>query len=305
MDTALNRTMFSNIEIFCLVAEQQSFSNAAHQAGLTPAAVSRSIARLEQRLGLQLFSRTTRKVRLTQAGEEYFFECKQVLKQIIAVEQRLKNDSAQLSGIIRISLPTPFGHFRVLPLLPKFQRLYPEIKFEIQLTNKNVDFITEGFDLAIRGRNIPDSNLIARRLENADLLIVASPEYLKKNGIPSNITDLQHHQCIQYLLPSTGKALPWSILLNQEIMDIQTQGYLSCNEDILATITLARYGAGLLQTCRFAIEDDLKQGQLIEVLQQYAGAQRPFSLLYPKIKYEQRHIRLFIDFLIEHLSTSI
>ena len=293
--------MLSSVEIFCLVAEQQSFSNAAHQAGLTPAAVSRSIARLEARLGIQLFNRTTRNVRLTQAGEEYFLECKQALKQIAEVELRLKNKSAQPSGTIRMSLPTPFGHFKVLPLLPKFQQLYPEIKLDIQLTNKNVDFITEGFDLAIRGRNVPDSNLVARCLESSDLLIVASPQYLEKNKMPTDLADLQHHQCIQFILPSTGKTVAWSIMLENKIIDIQTQGQLNCSDDILATITLARHGGGLLQACRFMIEDDLKCGQLIEVLQQYSGAQRLFSLLYPKNKYQQRHIRLFIDFLVKHL----
>lgn len=301
MNTTFKRTMLSSVEIFCLVAEQRSFSKAAYQAGLTPPAVSRSIARLEGRLGIQLFNRTTRNVRLTQAGEEYFLECQQALKQIAEVELRLKNKSVQPSGTIRMSLPTPFGHFRVLPLLPKFQQLYPEINLDIQLTNKNVDFITEGFDLAIRGRNVPESNLIARCLEKADLLIVASPEYLKKHGTPTEIADLQHHQCIQFILPSTGKEVPWTMLIENEVVEIQTQGHLNCSEDILATITLAQHGGGLLQTCRFIIENDLKQGKLVEVLQQYSGTQRQFSLLYPKNKYEQRHIRLFIDFLIEHL----
>lgn len=303
MNSSLKRTMLSSVEIFCLVAEHQSFSNAANHAGLTPAAVSRSIARLEARLSIRLFHRTTRHVRLTQAGEEYFLECKQALKQITDVEQRLKNKSKCPTGTIRMSLPTPYGHFRVLPLLPKFQSLYPEIKFDIQLTNKNVDFVTEGFDLAIRGRNVPNSNLIARPLETTDLLIVASPEYLDKNGIPQDILDLQHHQCIQFILPSTGKELPWSIQIENEEIEIQTQGNINCSDEILATITLARHGAGLLQTGRFVIEDDLKHGRLVEVLQQFSGTQRLFSLLYPKNKYEQRHIRLFIDFLLEHLKS--
>ena len=293
--------MLGSVEVFCLVAEQQSFSKAAHQAGLTPAAVSRSIARLENRLGLQLFHRTTRHVRLTKAGEEYFLECKQALQQINNVELRLKNKSMHPSGTIRMSLPTPFGHYRVLPLLAQFQQCYPEIKLDIQLTNKNVDFITEGFDLAIRGRNVPNSNLIARPLENADLLIVASPDYLAKNGIPHDISDLQYHQCIQFILPSTGKEVPWSMQIENEVVELQMQGQLNCSDDILATVTLARHGAGLIQTCRFIIEDDLKSGRLVEVLQNYAGTQRLFSLLYPKNKYEQRHIRLFIDFLIKHL----
>jgi DNA-binding transcriptional LysR family regulator len=128
MNHPLKRMMFSSVELFCLVAEYESFSKAALHAGVSPAAVSRSIARLEKHLETLLFVRTTRQVRLTTQGKIYFDECKQALNQILEAEQQLKNQTQQPSGLIRISVPTPYGHYRILPLLAKFSQQYPSIK---------------------------------------------------------------------------------------------------------------------------------------------------------------------------------
>ncbi|MFJ1518942.1 LysR family transcriptional regulator [Acinetobacter sp. ABJ_C1_1] len=300
MAQQLKRMMFSSVELFCLVAENESFSKAALHAGVSPAAVSRSIARLEKHLATPLFMRTTRQVRLTPQGKMYFEECKQALNQILEAEQQLKNQKQQPSGLIRISVPTPYGHYRILPLLAKFSRQYPAIEVDVQLTNKNVDFIAEGYDLAIRGRQFADSNLIARQLEQAELIVVASPEYLKNFGTPQTLDDLQHHQCIQFVLPSTGKNVPWLFNSNQTI-EYQSIGKIRCLDDILGTVTLAKHSAGLLQTYRFIVEKELKNGELLEVLTKFSGTSRPFSLLYPHKKHESFHIRVFIDFLIQEL----
>ncbi len=251
MNHPLKRMMFSSVELFCLVAEYESFSKAALHAGVGPAAVSRSIARLEKHLATPLFVRTTRQVRLTTQGKIYFDECKQALNQILEAEQQLKNQTQQPSGLIRISVPTPYGHYRILPLLAKFSQQYPSIQVDVQLTNKNVDFIAEGYDLAIRGRQFADSNLIARQLEQAELIVVASPEYLKQFGTPQSLEDLQHHQCIQFVLPSTGKNVPWLFNSNQQLIEYQSAGNIRCLDDILGTVTLAKHSAGLLQTYRF------------------------------------------------------
>ncbi len=299
--TQLKRMMFSSVELFCLVAEYESFSKAALHAGVSPAAVSRSIARLEKRLTTPLFIRTTRQVRLTPQGKTYFEECKQALNQILEAEQHLKNQNQHPTGLIRLSVPTPYGHYRILPLLAKFTQLYPSIEIDIQLTNKNVDFIAEGFDLAIRGRQFADSNLIVRKLEQAELIVVASPQYLRQFGTPQQLEDLQHHQCIQFVLPSSGKNVPWLFDINHQTIEYMTNAKLRCLDDILGTVTLAKHGAGLLQTYRFIVEKELESGELIEVLTDFSGASRPFSLLYPSKKHESFHIRVFIDFLIEAL----
>lgn len=305
MTQQLKRIMLSSVELFCLVAERKSFSQAATVAGLTPAAVSRSIARLEQRLNTQLFIRSTRQVRLTDSGELYFQQCRNALNQIIDAEQILKNQHQQLSGQIRMSVPTPYGHYRILPLLPLFMQRYPEIQIDIQLTNTNIDFIGEGFDLAIRGRHPKDSNLIARTLELAALVVVASPEYLESKTSPHSLQELDQHECIQFILPSTGKNVPWLFKVENEIIGYRTRGKLRCLDDILGTVTLAKQSAGLLQTYRFIVEQDIENGHLIEVLQPFSGTTRPFSLLYPSQKYASAHIRAFIDFLVTHLKADI
>ncbi|WP_336937316.1 LysR family transcriptional regulator [Acinetobacter modestus] len=303
MNHPLKRMMFSSVELFCLVAEYESFSKAALHAGVSPAAVSRSIARLEKHLETLLFVRTTRQVRLTTQGKIYFDECKQALNQILEAEQLLKNQTQQPSGLIRISVPTPYGHYRILPLLAKFSQQYPAINIDVQLTNKNVDFIAEGYDLAIRGRQFADSNLIARQLEQAELIVVASQEYLKQFGTPQSLEDLQHHQCIQFVLPSTGKNVPWLFKSNQQLIEYQSAGNIRCLDDILGTVTLAKHSTGLLQTYRFIVEKELKNGDLIEVLSEFSGTSRPFSLLYPSKKHESFHIRVFIDFLLKELKS--
>ena len=305
MPHPLTRMQLSSVELFCLVAEYQSFSMAARQAGLTAAAVSRGIARLEDRLGLKLFTRTTRSVSLTQAGQVYFAECQQALTLLLEAEKKITGYQQAVSGSIRISVPTSYGHYRILPLLPKFQQLYPHILLDVQLTNKNVDFIQEGFDLAIRGRTPPDSGLIARTLEDCPLVVVATPAYLHQHGSPQQPEDLQNHRCIQFVLPSTGRTVPWLLQQHGQLNEYLTKGNIRCLDDILGCITLVKHNAGLLQTYRFLVQQDLLEGKLQEVLHEYAGASRPFSLLYPANRHLPQRLRLFIDFLLEELRSNI
>ncbi len=296
--------MLGSIELFCLTAEQQSFTAAAASAGLTPAAVSRSVARLEARLGVQLFVRTTRRVRLTDGGRNYFEQCRQALGQLIEAEREITGAQHLPSGTVRISLPTSYGHYRILPLLPAFRETYPAVEIDVHLSNRNVDFTADGFDLAVRGRAPADSGLVARKLEDAELVVVASPTYLHRHGTPASLEALQQHDCIQFLLPSSGLAVPW--LLRQQERDFEwvTTGGVRCSDDILGPVTLARNGAGLLQTYRFIVEQDLQQGALTELLHQFGGASRPFSLLHPSNRHMPHRVRVLIDFLLPRLSQS-
>jgi DNA-binding transcriptional LysR family regulator len=293
--------MLGSIELFCLTAEHQSFSAAAASAGLTPAAVSRSVARLEARLGVQLFVRTTRRVRLTDGGRNYFEQCQRALGQLVEAEREVTGEQRLPSGTVRISLPTSYGHFRILPLLPAFREQYPGVALEVQLSNRNIDFTAEGFDLAVRGRLPPDSGMVARKLEDADLVVVAAPQYLARHGTPTTLDDLPQHDCIQFLLPSSGQPVPWLLRSDGRDFDLPTQGGLRCADDILGPVTLARGGGGLLQTYRFIVQRDLEQGTLQEVLAEYAGASRPFSLLYPSNRHIPQRVRVLIDFLVEQL----
>ena len=290
-----------SIELFCLTAQHQGFTPAAKAAGLTPAAVSRSVARLESQLGVRLFERTTRIVRLTDAGRRYHEQCRQALGQLAEAERELSGQQQRPSGLVRASLPTPYGHVRILPLVPAFRQRYPDIELELQIANRNVDIVEEGFDLAVRGRAQPDSRLVARKLEDADLVIVASPAYLRRRKRPRNEHDLTGHPCVQFLLPRSGQPVPWLLRRDGHDFEWPTQGPLRCVDDLLATVTLARAGAGVLQTYRFIVEQDLRDGTLVELLPELAGASRPFSLLYPANRHMPLRVRVFIDFLIDKL----
>lgn len=301
MSRQFGDVMLGSIELFCLAAELGSFTAAAARAGLTPAAVSRSVARLEERLQVRLFVRSTRHIRLTDGGRAYFNQCKLALAQIGEAERELTGHQAEPAGKVRVSLPTTLGHGRLLPALPGFRARYPKVDVEVQLSNRNVDFTTDAFDLSIRARAQADSGLVARKLMDAELVVVATPDYLRRDGVPKSPADLAGRECIQFLLPSTGLPVPWTFREEggREV-DLATAGGFTCSDDLLGVVTLARHGAGLLQTYRFLVEDDLEQGRLVEVLRDFGGCSRPFSILYPAARHMPLRVRVFIDYLVEH-----
>jgi DNA-binding transcriptional LysR family regulator len=291
--------LLGSIELFCLAAEAGSFTAAANTAGVTPAAVSRSIFRLEKRLGVRLFVRSTRSIRLTEGGKSYFEQCRAALNQLIEAERKVTGEQIQPSGTLRISAPTTYGHHRLLPLLPLFRAKHPLIKLEVHISNRNVDFHEENFDLAIRFRSPPDSTMIARHLEDATLVVVASPTYLKRAGAPRKLAHLQQHECIQFDLPSSGRRIPWLFNEDGSEKEISLTGNYSCTEDVLAGVTLAKAGAGLFQTYKFIVEKELVDGSLVEVLQAFGGCSRPISLLYPHGRLLPSRVRAIVDFMVE------
>nr|BFD41208.1 LysR family transcriptional regulator [Pseudomonas sp. FFPRI_1] len=288
-----------SIELFCLAAETASFTAAAATAGVTPAAVSRAISRLEERLGVRLFVRTTRQVRLSDAGRAYYQECRQALTQLVEAERQVTGGQSVASGLLRISLPTPYAYFRLMPLLPLFHQHYPQVQVDLHVSHRNIDFAEDGYDLAIRGREPLDSNLIARRLEDAELVVVATPGYLERAGIPDTLDALAAHQCIQFALPSTGRKVPWSFQVDGKPLELDTHGSFCCLEDFLATLMLAKSGVGLMQVYRFTVQSELDSGELVEVLQAFGGRSRPFILLYPEARHVPQRVRVFIDFLLQ------
>lgn len=288
-----------SIELFCLAAESGGFTTAALTAGVTPAAVSRSVARLEKRLGTRLFVRTTRSIRLTEQGRAYFEQCREALAQLVEAEREVTGQQLEPSGVLRISIPTTYGHHRILPLLPAFRERFPKVKVDIHLSNRNIDFVDEGYDMAIRVRAQPDSTLIAHPLEDAALVVVAAPGYLARAGVPQALDDLARHECIQFELPSSGRRIAWLFREAGRDREILADGSYVCSDDVLGGVTLARHGAGLFQAYRFIVERELAEGSLVEVLQAYGGRSRPFTLLYPHGRYLPSRSRVFIEFLME------
>lgn len=287
-----------SIELFVLAGEQGSFTAAATLAGVTPAAVSRSISRLEERLGVRLFVRTTRQIRLTDSGRAYFEQCRQALSQLVEAEREVTGQQAAPAGRLRISAPTPYAHYRLLEKLAAFRRRYPEVQVEVHISNRNIDFAEEGYDLAVRGRAPQDSSLIARKLEDARLVLVAAPDYLQRRGTPATLEELAQHDCIQFVLPSTGRLVPWTFRRDGETVEMVAGDAVVCADDFLGLDTMARHGGGIAQTYRFTVERELASGALVELLPQYSGCSRPFYLIYPHARHLSLRVRSLVDFLL-------
>lgn len=287
-----------SIELFVLAGEQGSFTAAAAVAGVTPAAVSRSISRLEERLGVRLFVRTTRQIRMTDGGKVYFEQCRQALSQLVEAEREVTGQQAAPSGKLRISVPTPYAHYRLLERIAGFRLQFPEVQVEVHISNRNIDFAEEGYDLAVRGRAPQDSTLIARKLEDAALVLVAAPAYLKRRGKPKSLEELAQHDCIQFVLPSTGRLIPWQFMRDGAELELAGSDAIVCAEDFLGMGTLALHGGGIAQTYRFAVERELASGALVELLPQHGGCARPFYLIYPHARHLSLRVRSFVDFLL-------
>ena len=286
-----------SIELFCLTVETGSFTAAAAAADVTPAAVSRSVARLEKRLQTRLFIRTTRSMRPTDIGQRYYLDCRRALNQFVEAEEKISDQQQIPVGTLSISAPSLYAHFRLLPRLSEFCALYPELTVNLEVSDQNIDFSEDKFDLAIRGSELLDSGLVARRLEDAELIVVATPSYLRNHPAPTTPTDLAHHNCIQYILPGNGRPAPWSFMEKKREFRIETSGRLVCREDYLATLTLVKNSAGVMQVYRFSVEDELKRGELIELLPGFGGTSRPFMIIYPYKRFLPLKVRKFIDFL--------
>lgn len=300
MNRQFDDLMLGSLELFCVAAEQGGFTAAANIAGVTPAAVSRTVARLEERLGVRLFLRTTRKIRLSEAGQAYYEQCRQALSQLVEAEREVSGQQVTPSGLLRISAPTTYGHYRLLPLLPQFRERYPDIRVEVNVSNRNIDFAAEGYDLAVRVRAPADSTLIARHLEDAELVLVAAPDYLRRHGEPTSLEELRAHECIQFELPSSGRTIPWLFRKDGQDIEMPTSGGYACSDDVLAGVTLARHGAGIFQAYGFVVEEALRQGRLVEVLKPFSGRSRPYNLLYPQLRFVPLRVRTFVDFLMSH-----
>ena len=295
---ATDSTQLGSIEQFCKAAELGSFTAAAEYFGVTPAAISRSISRLEQRLGVRLFSRTTRSIKVTNEGELYWKECQLALEQIAEAERAVTGAQTVPSGLLRISVSAAYGTYRLLPLMPIFTAAYPQIEIELSISDKIIDFVEECFDLAIRLGIQRDSRLVAYKLEDVFLGVFGTPEYLEKKGMPRSLNDLEEHDCIQYISPNTGRPMIWIFKGPQgEEIDYPVRSRMRILNDALGCLAWVNAGGGLYQTYRFAALGAVKRGDLVEVLQEHGGRSRPFSILYPQNRHLSAKVRAFVDFL--------
>jgi len=289
----------TGLAIAVQVAERGSFAEASRALGLSTSAVSKSINRLENQLGIKLFNRTTRSVSLTSDGGAYIDKVNPLLTQIYELTNDLTDNPQSPSGLLRVSATIPFGRIVLAPIVAKFTKQFPSIQFELVLDDKILDLTGEQIDVSIRTGSMERSpNVVARRLLSDPLTLCASPEYLSQYGEPQTIEELSGHRRVTFKNSDTGRIEPWKFASSPSI---SAPGSVQSNTmDSMAEIVLE--GGGLGQISRYQVAHAIETGQLKEVLK----SQRPPELVFSVI-YQSRHllaprIRVFIDFLVEELS---
>lgn len=288
-----------DVEAFIAVVEHGSLTAGAVALSTTPSVISRAIARLEARLGSQLLRRTTRRIGLTEAGRIYLEQTRAAFSLIDDAERAIQGQEGELSGCVRLSVPTTYGHYRLPPLLRRFASQYPRVQVELNITNRNVDLVAEGFDLAIRLGTLPDSGLVARKLEDATLCLVASPEYLHRSGTPGKLEDLASHTCVSFVMPSSGRVAPWLFRVDGQDVDWPPPTRLEVTDDVLGVVSLAEHGIGICQSYDFIVRERIERGDLVEVLPGLRGRSRSFSLIYAPHRRLSAASRALIDVLAD------
>lgn len=281
---------------FVRIVESGSISAAAEQLGLAKSGVSRRLAELEKRLGARLLNRTTRRSSLTDAGRSYYEGAVKLLADLAELDSRVTDRECALEGRLKIAAPLSFGLAHLTPALDEFARLHPGVRFELDFSDRQVDLIAQGFDLAIRIAELGDSSLKARRICPIRLMLCASPAYLERYGVPASPQALSDHQVLHYDIGG-GPALRLADARGRE-QRVQVRPSLAANNgDFLRDMAIA--GHGIVLTPTFIVWQAAALGDLIEVLDDYRPPPLNAYAVYPQGRYLPRRARVFIDFLVE------
>lgn len=283
------------IEAFVAVVQKGSFTSAAEFLGVSPSHVSRRVAELEAQLGTPLIYRTTRSIRLSDAGEEYYEECNRLLQGFLSAEQKISQQSEEPSGLLKITCGATFGERFIAPLLPAFLKRYPKLKVDLHLSNSRVDLIRDGYDLAIRLGTMEDSSLLARRLCDRTEYICASPEYLELYGSPHTLNELSRHNCLQ------GSTATWLFMDNGHRREFRVDGNWRSNSGP-ALVEAVKAGIGIAQLPDYYVAPMLKSGELVSLLDNYRYPLSGVWLVYPKVRQQLPRLKLLCDYLIESFS---
>jgi DNA-binding transcriptional LysR family regulator len=284
--------------VFVRVAETRSFVAAGQLLGISASAVGKSVNRLETRLGVRLFHRSTRSVTLTAEGTILLERSRHILAEIEAAESELSAASTLPRGRLRISLPLVSKP--LLPILAEFQSAYPEVELDLDFTDRKVDVIEEGFDAVVRSGDAQDSRLTVARLSSYRMLLVASSRYLAKRGAPNRPADLTEHACIHFRFPNTGKLQAWMMRHPKGEPEIQVPISMICNT-LDARLCFALSGLGIAYLPEFVVRNAIADGSLQTVLEKYTTEMGTFRLLWPSGKQLAPKLRVLIDFLRERL----
>ncbi|WDS37380.1 LysR family transcriptional regulator [Pseudoxanthomonas sp.] len=284
----------NGVLLFVHVAEAGSFVGASRLSGISASAVSKSMARLEQRLSARLFHRSTRSVSLTPEGQLYLQTCRQVLRDLQSVESKLALSIEHPQGRLKISLPMVGGF--LLPALSDFSARYPEVALDLDFSDRLVDVIAEGFDVVVRTGPLRDSRLSARPLLEFGTCIVGSPAYFQRKGIPGHPLALVQHDCLHYRFPHSGKTERWRLGPEGQFDALGLPDTMICNS-LEARIHYARQGRGIAWVPDFSVAAALDDGSLVSVLEDFVHHRDTFSMVWPSGAQVAPRLRAFIDFM--------
>jgi len=293
----------SGLEIFVETAQSQSFVATGRKMGISASAVSKSISRLEERVGVRLFQRSTRTVRLTSEGEVFLERCRRILGEIQAAEDDLSALTTSPRGRLRVGLALVGG--LPLPFISAFMERYPEIQLDLDFTDRMVDVIDEGFDVVIRGSELQDSRLMSRPLGPYQSCLVASPAYLQTRGIPTQPSDLLNHSCLHYRWQNSGKLYQWPFKKQQAIQAGESLPVTMVCSNVEALIYLAQAGRGIACVPDFAVKDSLAAGRLEKVLSSSLVGGSTFHVVWPSSRQMAPKVRAFVDFAVENFSNGL
>lgn len=288
---------FEDLQAFVAVVETGSFTAAADRLDMAKSAVSRRVAALEERLGVQLLRRTTRVLNLTDTGTSFYAHSARILADLEEAEAAVQQEHGELRGTLRVALPLSFGVRHMCKPIAAFSKLHPKLRFDLNLNDRRIDLLEEGVDLALRIGHLGDSSLVARRLFDIHTVVCASPHYLKTHGTPQTPGELAEHACLVYSnLPDPGT---WSWQDDAgEQQEVKVNVMMRASSgDFLANA--AAHGLGIVKQPSFLASESIRRGNLVPILTDYQWPVTPAYAVYPPTRHLSYRVRAFIDFLVE------
>lgn len=286
------------INAFVQAAESRSFTAAGRSLGVSPSAVGKAVARLEDRMGVRLLHRSTRSITLTPEGAAFLERCRRILCEIEAAEREIAQTQGAPRGKLRVSLP--LASMLMMPALGAFMRAYPEIELDLDFTDRLVDVVEEGFDAVVRAGAVSDSRLMTRSLGTFHLRLVGSPTYFARAGVPRDPADLKSHACLLHRYATNGKLEPWPLRRGRGDLELDLPAAVTVNT-VEPLICLAEQGLGIACLPDFAIREQLEAGSLITVLEEHTRHAGVFRMLWPASRYPSPKLRVFVDFMAQNL----
>lgn len=299
----LKAATFSELEFFVLVNRLGSLSAAARALDITPPAATMRLASMEKRIGARLVNRSTRKISLTPEGDIYLEHATRLIEELRELDEIVSGNRRAPRGLLRVNAPLGFGRTVIAPLVSTFTSLYPDVEVQLDVTDRPIDLIDKGFDLAIRFGELPDNRINARRIMSNRRFICASPSYLEKHGTPKSLADLTKHRCIVHRQNDDAYGV-WRFLIDGRTEIVKIHGALSSNDGAIVQ-AWALDGQGIVIRSEWDVAKYLESGRLTRILPEFTLPSADLYAYYPSKQNLPGRVRAFIDFLVEQLAAGL